>query len=103
MAGVVEDGGGGQLWQRRTRMTATADNDSQDGRDDGTQDQAEDYEGEGGERAAKNNHIRQSLISLPSRECKKNKEIEYMQKDFFQQYGLSGWIFAPAKMHGWKF
>ncbi len=27
----------------------------------------------------------------------KEIEIKFTQKDFFQQYGLSGWIFAPAK------
>jgi hypothetical protein len=27
----------------------------------------------------------------------KNKEMEFMQKDFFQQYGLSGWIFCSCQ------
>jgi hypothetical protein len=47
-----------------------------------------DYKGEGGERAANNNGIRHCWA-----ESVKKKEIEFMQKDFFQQYGLSGLIF----------
>jgi hypothetical protein len=42
----------GKGGQRQRRMTKAADN-------DGTQDRAADYEGEGGERAANNNGIRQ--------------------------------------------
>ncbi len=41
----------GDCGQRQRRMTKVAD-------DDSTQDQAADYEGEGGERAANNNGIR---------------------------------------------
>ncbi len=48
MAAVDVDGDGGQ---RQQRTTKAAD-------DDGTRDQAADYEGEGGELAANNNCIR---------------------------------------------
>jgi hypothetical protein len=76
MAVVDYDGEGGQ---RQRRTTKAAD-------DDGTQDQTADYKGEGGERVANNNGIRPA----GQRVWNKNKEIEFMQKDFFQQYGLSG-------------
>jgi hypothetical protein len=62
-------------------MTATDDN--------GMQDRAADYKGEGGERAANNKGIRARWA-----ESMKNKEIKFMQKDFIQQYGLSSWIFC---------
>ncbi len=31
----------------------------------------------------------------------KNIEIEFTHKDFFQQYGLSSWIFCPCKNTQW--
>jgi hypothetical protein len=66
-ASEVEDGGGGRRWWQTTTM-ATADNNNGNGRrqqqqtttaadNDGTQDWAADYEGEGGEQAANNNGI----------------------------------------------
>ncbi len=36
-------------------------------------------------------------LTPPGRECEKNKEIRFTQKDFFQRYGLSGWIFPSRK------
>ncbi len=48
MAAVDDNGDGGQ---RQRRMTKAAD-------DNGMQDRAADYEGEGGERGANNNGIR---------------------------------------------
>jgi hypothetical protein len=59
-------------------------------------DQAADYKGEGGERAANNNGIRQRLISPPGREHEKIKKSS-LRKNFFQQYGLSGWILCSRK------
>jgi hypothetical protein len=69
-AAEAEDGGGGQRWRRITTMVM-ADNDNGNGGqqqwqwqtttaadDNGTQDRAADYEGEGEERAANNNGIR---------------------------------------------
>jgi hypothetical protein len=73
---VDDDGNRGQ--QRRTMKAAD---------DDGTRDQAADYEGEGGEQASNNNGIRPA----GQRASSKNKENEFTQKDFFQQYSLSGW------------
>jgi hypothetical protein len=35
--------------------------------------------------------------SPPGREREEIKESSLRKKDFFQQYGLSGWIFAPAE------
>jgi hypothetical protein len=63
-------------------MTKAAD-------DNGTQDRAAGYKEEGGGRAANYNGIR----SAGQRAQNKNKEIEFKQKEFFQQYGLSGWSF----------
>ncbi len=83
MAAVGDDGNGGQQ-QRRT--TKAAD-------DDGMQGWAADYEGEGGGRVANNNGIRPAR----QRAWNKYKEIEFMQKDFFQQYGLSGWSFCSCR------
>ncbi len=80
------DGDGGR-WQRQT--TKAADN-------NGTQDWAADYKGEGGEQAANTNSIRQK--AKPARQrVWKNNEIQFKQKDFFQKYGLSRWIFCSRK------
>ncbi len=87
MAADDDDGNGGR-WQQQT--TKAAD-------DDGTQDQAGDYEGGGGERAANNNGIRQKADKPAGQRAWKNKELKFTQKDFFQQYGLSGWIFHSCK------
>jgi hypothetical protein len=68
LAAEVEDGSSGQQ-QRRRMTTAMADNNIGNGGqrqqqtmtaadNDGTQDRAVDYEGEGGEQAANNNGIR---------------------------------------------
>ncbi len=65
--------------------------------DDGTQDWAANYKGEGGEWVAKNNGIRQKADKPAGQRVRKNKEIKFMQKDFFQQYGVSGWIFCFRK------
>jgi hypothetical protein len=67
-AAEVKDGSGGQR-QLRMTTTATADNNNGNGGqkqqrmtavadNDGMQDRAADYKGEGGERAANNNGIR---------------------------------------------
>jgi hypothetical protein len=66
-------------------MTAVEDN--------STQDWAADYKGEGGERAANKNGIRAHWAES----VKILRNIEYMQKDFFQQYGLYGWIFCSRQ------
>jgi hypothetical protein len=86
MAAVDNNGSG---WQQRRTTTAVDD--------DGTQDPAADYEGEGGERAANNNDIREKADKPAGQRAWKNKEIKFTQKDFFQQYGLSGWIFCSHK------
>jgi hypothetical protein len=60
----------------------------------GTQDQMVDYEREGGEWATNKNGIRHNADKPARQRAWKNKEIKFMQKDIFQQYGLSGWIFC---------
>jgi hypothetical protein len=46
-----------------------------------------------------NNGIRQKADKPgpPGREREKNKEVKSMQKVFFQQYGLCGWIFCSRQ------
>ncbi len=83
MAAVGDDGNGGR---QQRQITKVAD-------DNGTQDWAAGYKEEGGGGAANNNGIR----SAGQRVWNKNKEIEFMQKDFFQQYGLSGWSFCSRQ------
>jgi hypothetical protein len=73
---TAEDDNGNSGWQQKQTTTALDGNDMQDW--------VADYEGEGGE---------QGIRARPA-ESVKNKEIEFMQKDFFQQYGLSGWNFC---------
>jgi hypothetical protein len=95
-------GCGGGTWQRRTTMVAVGD-DGDGGRwqrqttkaadDDGMQGRAADYKGEGGGRAANNNGIRPA----EQRVWNKYKQIEFTRKDFFQQYGLSGWSFFSCR------
>jgi hypothetical protein len=96
------DGCGGKRWQQWTTMALVEDS-SNGGRqqrqttkaadDDGIQDQATDYEGEGGERAGNNNALGQR-----SREREtKIKKSSLRKKDFFQQYGLSGWSFCSRQ------
>ncbi len=81
---MVDDNSGGQ---RRRRMTKAAD-------DNSTRDRAADYNGEGEEWAANKQRQDKRLISTMGREREKKK---FMQKNFFQQYGLSGWIFCSHK------
>jgi hypothetical protein len=69
MAAVSDNGNGG----RQQRQTTKASD------DDGTQDWAADYKGEGGGLLANNNRIRPA----GQRAWNKNKEIEFTQKDFF--------------------
>jgi hypothetical protein len=63
MAAVDDNGGGQRQWQWRTTTMATAGGRQQQqtmtaADDNGTQDWAADYKGEGGERAVNNNGIR---------------------------------------------
>ncbi len=97
-----DDGCGGGTWQRRTTMVAV-DKGGDGGwqqrltrkaaDDDGMQGQTVDYKGEGGGWVANNNGIRPA----GQRVWNKYKEIEFTQKDFFQQYGLSGWGFCSRQ------
>ncbi len=87
MAAVDDNGNGGQ---RQRRTTKAAD-------DDGTRDRAADYKGEGGEQAANNNGIRLGSRAESVLSVKKNKEIEFTQKDYFQRYGLSRWSFRSRR------
>jgi hypothetical protein len=65
--------------------------------DNGMQDWVADYKGEGGEWAANNNSIRQKADKPSGQRARNNKETNFMQKDFFQQYGVSGWIFCSCQ------
>ncbi len=38
-----------------------------------------------------------TALGQPGRERETNKEIEFTQKDFFQQYGLSSWSFRSRQ------
>jgi hypothetical protein len=80
-----EDDGDCGRQQQRTMKAAD---------DDGTRDQAVDYEGEGGERAAKNNGIRQKA---PGREREKIKKLSLCKKTFFSNTVCPVGFFAPAK------
>jgi hypothetical protein len=102
MAAEVEDGGGG--WQQwRTMTTATADDDNGDGgpRQQQTTTVATTTACKIGWQTTrgKEDSRQQTKTALEpaGQRVWKNKEIELTQKDFFQQYGLSGWIFAPAE------
>jgi hypothetical protein len=83
-----DDDGNNRRWQRQT--TKAAD-------DNGTRDWAADYKWEGGEWVANNNGIRQKADKPAGQRAWKNKEVKFMQKAFFQRYGLSGWIFHSRK------
>ncbi len=100
MAAEAEDGGGGQRRQRTT-ATAMADNDNGNSRqqqqqtmteadDDGTQDWAADYKGEGGERVANNNRIR-----APQAERMKKYRIQVNAKRLFK--GMRSVIFCSRR------
>jgi hypothetical protein len=93
-----EDGGGGGQ-RRRTMTTATADDNNSNNRqwqqqtltaadDNGMQNLAADYK-------AKEKSGQQTTTALGREREKIN--IEFTQKAFFQQYGLSGWIFCSRK------
>ncbi len=62
--------------------------------DDGTRDRAADYNGEGGERAAKNKGIR---ARAPGREREKIKKSSLCKKTFFSDTVCPVGFFAPAK------
>jgi hypothetical protein len=94
------DGYRGRRWRRQT-TTAAVDNNGNGRRkqrwttkvadDDGTQDQAADYKGEGGEQAANNNGIR------PAGQITKIKKLSLRKKTFFSNTVCPVGVFAPAE------
>jgi hypothetical protein len=97
MAVAAEVGGGRQGWRRRMMM-ATVDNNS-GGRQRRLTTKAckigwQITRGKEESRRQTTTALDISLISPLGREREKNKEIEFTQKDFLQQYSLSGWIFC---------
>jgi hypothetical protein len=79
MMAMVDNDSDGR--QQQWRTTKVAD-------DDGMQDQAADYEGEGGERAANNNGMR------PAGQRARNKKK--IKKTFFRNLVCPGGVFTPA-------
>jgi hypothetical protein len=103
MTAVVDHGGGGRRRWRRT-MTATADNDSGGGRLRRTTTalkiRRRNTRGKEENRGQTTTALDKRLISLSGREREKIKNssfVKFTQKEFFQQYGLCGWIFCSHK------
>jgi hypothetical protein len=96
MAAVDDDGSGRQ--QQRMTTTATADDDCGE-RQRWRMTRARKIEWQttrGKEESGRQTTtvLDKRLISPLGRECERIKKSSLRKKDFFQQYGLSGWIFC---------
>jgi hypothetical protein len=96
MVAVAEDGSSGQQWQQRMSMATADDNSGRQQRQLMTTAHKIGWrttreKEESGRQTITALGVR--LINPPGRE-REIKEIELTQKDFFQQYGQSGWIFC---------
>ncbi len=89
---AMDVGGGG----RRQRQTTKAVDDKEVD-DDGTQDWAANYKGEGGEWAAKNNGIRQKADKPARQRVRKIKKSSLRKKTFFSNTVCPFGFFAFAK------
>ncbi len=95
MAAAAEHGGGRQQWQRWA-TTAMADDDSGGQRRwrmmtaCKVKRRTTRGEVEGGRQTT-------TVLGQPGRERETKKEFEFMQKGFFQRYGLSGWSFCSCQ------
>ncbi len=100
IAGVDNDSGGRWQRRRRTTTTATADGNSSEQRQRRTTTACKI-----GRRTTRGTEEsrRQTTTALEpaGQRAWKNKEIEFTQKDFFQRYGLSGWIFCSRRNTQW--
>jgi hypothetical protein len=99
-AAEVEDGGGQRQQQRQTTATAMADDDSSEQQQRQTTTARK--IGRQTTRGKEESGWRTTTALKPAgQRSRKNKEIKFTQNNFFQQYGLSGWIFHSRQNTQW--
>ncbi len=100
IAAVDDDSGGQQQRQQQTTTTATKDNDSSKRQQRWTMTACKIGRRTMGGKEESGGQATTTLEPAGQRAWK-NKEIEFTQKDFFQQFGLSGWIFCSRRNTQW--
>jgi hypothetical protein len=100
MAAMDNDSGGQKQQQRRTTTTAMADDDSSEQRQRQTMAACE--IGQRITRGKEESGWQTTTALEPAgQRAWKNKEIAFTQKDFFQRYGLTGWIYRSRQNTHW--